>query len=314
MIRRLFLFTILVLLGAIGSGFLGALHPAFDTIANFRIHICAVLIVFSIVWIFAYGRKLGLIFIGVAIANLFLSHYIPARYRVPETAKISTDRVYSLLQLNLFYGNKTPDKVIALIGKTNPDFLTLNEISKNWKRHLAVLDKDYPYQFYCPEWSQIGGSVIYSRYEMTNDKVTGNSGYCHDYAALALKSVIIDNKILTIGAVHLRWPWPASGPRQVDNLKPRLNRLGPSVLIAGDFNSSTWTWTLRRFAHYGGLQIITGISPTWLHQKLPAWLAKFVGFPIDNAMVKGRVVIKDARSLGPVGSDHLPILIRFKIF
>jgi endonuclease/exonuclease/phosphatase (EEP) superfamily protein YafD len=221
----------------------------------------------------------------------------------------SADRIYSLLQLNLYYGNKTPDKVLALIGKLDPDFITLNEITGNWKRRLKVLDKGYPYRYYCPESSHIGGNVIYSRYEMT-----GERGYCHDYAALAYRNVKIGDKILTIGAVHLRWPWPASGPRQVDNMKRQLNRLGPSALIVGDFNSTTWTWTLRRFAYYGGLQIITGIGPTWLHKKLPVWLAQFAGFPIDNAMVKGRVVIREARSLEPVGSDHLPILIRFAIY
>ncbi len=36
MIRGLFLVVIIALLGALSVGFLGSIHPAFDTAANFR--------------------------------------------------------------------------------------------------------------------------------------------------------------------------------------------------------------------------------------------------------------------------------------
>ena len=65
-----------------------------------------------------------------------------------------------------------------------------------------------------PEWRDIGGSIIYSRFAMSPDE-----GYCHTYAALALKNFVVEDKMLAIGSVHLRWPWPASGPRQLDDLQ-----------------------------------------------------------------------------------------------
>jgi len=308
MIRALFLLVTIALLGALSVGFLGSIHPAFDTAANFRAHICAALVVMALIWIFKYGVKTGLLLLLVAAGGYYLTVNIPAGYSQRATQDISSRQLYSLLQLNLYYNNKTPQKVFALIDDVKPDIITLNEISGSWKQRLNILDKDYPYKFYCPEWANMGGSVIFSRYAIANDQ-----GYCHEYAALALKDIQIEDKSITVGVVHLRWPWPASGPRQVDDLKKTLNQLGPTALIAGDFNSTTWTWTLRRFAHYGGLKILSGIGPTWLHQKFPAWLIAAIGFPIDNAMVKGSIAIEDVRTLEPVGSDHLPILIRFAI-
>ena len=308
--KRLLLFLMIFgLLAALGVGFIGFLHPAFDTIANFRAHLSIVLIFFAVIWLFSYGLIIGFLLIICAFAGIFFSLWNPDPYQWPTNDNSSPGKSYSLLHLNLLYENDTPEKVVDLVAQTNADILTFNEVSDEWKNRLAYLQLSYPFVYYCPEWSTIGGSIIYSRFPTTT-----KPGYCHSYGALALKDVIIEDKVFTIGAVHLRWPWPASGPRQVDNLKPELNRLGPSALIVGDYNSTNWTWLLRRFAQYGNLKIIDGIGPSWIQKNLPTWMAKYIGFPIDNAMVKGNFIIRNIYSLPPVGSDHLPVLIRFSIF
>jgi endonuclease/exonuclease/phosphatase (EEP) superfamily protein YafD len=308
MIRFLAFLAISGFVVAIGFGFLGFVHPAFDTLANFRTHFSIALIVLIVICIVTYGFKWALLSLLVAIPGI-ISILIADGYPLPATKlKHPSEPTYTLLHLNLFYQNHTPDKVIKLVDRLDPDIILFNEMSEQWKYQLKVLDPIYPYTYYCPEWRQIGGSKIYSRLQTTSD-----SEYCHSNSALALIEITIENQIVTFGSVHLRWPWPASGPRQVDQLEPVLKQLGASAIIAGDFNSVPWSWLVRRFAQYGELHIVGKIGPTWFHQLLPISWVKLLGLPIDSVMIKGKIVVTEARTLEAVGSDHLPVLVRFSI-
>lgn len=303
------------MIGAVAAillGFLGFVHPAFDTIANFRWHFGVGSFALALIWYIFHGRVSSALIMVIAVVGIFSCYSIKNQLYIKplEVQLITTPDTtqYSLLHLNLYYANPTPQKVFDLIKRTKPDIMAFNELSDKWKQRLNVLDRDYPYSYHCPEWTVIGGSVIYSKLPMTSD-----IGKCHNYAALALKDIVIEGKIVTIGSVHLRWPWPASGPRQVDELKPVLSKLGPKVLIAGDFNSTSWSWLVRRFASYGNLKIVKYSGASWMYRAFPASLAKMFGLSLDNAMVKGAITIISTRTLEPVGSDHLPLITRFTI-
>ncbi len=311
MIKRLLLLIIFATIFAVFLGFFGFIHPALDTIANFRWHFSIILLFLALPAILFFDKRLPIALTIIALGGWvsclmpFSQSYIQPQ---PELTGQPDSREYSLFNLNLYYANPEPEKFFSLIRRINPDILTLSELSKQWNRRLKILDKEYPYSYTCPEWTVIGGSVIFSKLPMTSKK-----GKCHSYASLALKDLLIEGKTITIGAVHLRWPWPASGPRQVDELEMELAKLGKDALVAGDFNSTKWTWLVRRFADYGDLKIIRYTGASWMYRALPAVLAKWFGLSIDNAMVKGDIIITNAQSLKPVGSDHLPLLIRFRI-
>jgi len=307
MFRNLSRLTVTGLATAIVIGFFGFIHPALDTIANFRWHFSVALLVMAIMWFFCFGRRGSLLLAVIAIGG-WVSCYSPLSHLYIQPSGNLGNTRYSLLQLNLYYVNQTPQKVFDLISRIKPDILTFNELSRKWKQRLTVLDSEYPFSYYCPEWTTIGGSIIYSRLPMSDKK-----GSCHSFASLALKDITIAGKTITIGAVHLRWPWPASGPRQVDELKPVLEQLQDNALIAGDFNSTSWTWLVRRFANYGNLNIIRYTGASWMYRTLPTSLAGLFGLSIDNAMVKGSINIHETRTLEPVGSDHLPLYIRFSV-
>lgn len=312
MFRNLSRFIVTGLAAAIVVSFFGFIHPSLDTIANFRWHLSVAMLVVTIMWYFCFGRLASLLMAIVAFGG-WISCYSPFNqlYIQPSDYSLKSQtgkNRYSLLQLNLYYVNQTPQKVFDLISRIKPDILTFNELSRKWQKRLTALESEYPYSYHCPEWTTIGGSIIYSRLPMSDKK-----GSCQNYASLALKDITIEGKVITIGAAHLRWPWPASGPRQVDDLKPVLEHIPNDVLIAGDFNSTSWTWLVRRFANYGNLKIIRYTGASWMYRMLPTSLAKYFGLSIDNAMVKGNINILDMRPLEQVGSDHLPLLIRFSV-
>lgn len=302
-------FYALVLLGLITGcilGFFGAAHPALDTIAHFRWHLGLGLLAWAILGaVFRVSRLpvIALFFAGLAI---WLSN-AGNRYTLDkDLGRFEGLESHTMLTFNLRYNNRQKPAVMKQLSEVNADILALTETSREWAPVLETLRSSYPHMFHCPEWSAIGGSMIWSKFPLRND-----NEYCHAYAALGLSEVQIGGRWIPVGITHLRWPWPASGPEQIEALRPRLAALGPDAIISGDFNATTWSYAIRQFAGHANMRVTTGFGGTWMYAKLPNWLAPFFGLPIDNVMAKGDVVVTDVSALPAHGSDHLPLLIRF---
>ena len=311
LVRRLLLVAMLGIAFGIVAGFAGRIHPVFDTLSNFRLHLSVGLLVLAAAWSFRCSKAPSIVFALIGFGGLFAC--APG---LPMTSYSVTpaggEKIYRLFAMNLFWGNPTPERVTALIEDTDPDLLYLTEVSRNWQAVVDKLRARYRYIYHCAEWRTVGGSVILSRLPIVGDK-----DFCGQYATLGLTQIQIGDKTIAAGVVHLRWPWPASGPRQIEALKPVLGKVGKDALIAGDFNTTTWSLSIKRFAEAGGLEIVTGIGPSWgpafgPGKQVVVWPPK-LGLPIDNAMVKGAVKVVNARTLSRVGSDHLPVLLEFVV-
>ncbi|HSO47063.1 MAG TPA: endonuclease/exonuclease/phosphatase family protein [Rhizobiaceae bacterium] len=300
------LFLILAIAGisaAIVAGFVGFVHPALDTAAHFRLHLAAGLFVLAVAAIAMRARRAGgaaMVLALAAAASCWQA--FPASF----AGAAPQGKLHSLLFFNMRYDNPAPERVIEMIRQTNADLVLLTEYSRMWEPRLVALHGSYPHRYHCAEWRDVGGTVVFSRFPL-------EPGYCHAYAALGLARADINGVPVTIGAAHMRWPWPASGPRQLRELRPVLDGLGPDALVAGDFNATVWSDAVASFAHNGGLEIVPGIGPTWMISQVPASLARFMGLPIDNVLAKGAVKVVSAKTLPPHGSDHLPILVTFNV-
>lgn len=304
MSRILLSFAAIGTAAALFAGFLGFVHPAFDTAAHFRAHLSLGLVVLAAAALFAGMQRSGLfslLLAAMAFATCWQAFPLPQ----PEQ---QAGRMYKMLQANLRFDNAQPQLLLELIARERPDILNVQEVSELWMPHLKALEADYPHVFHCPEWSRIGGVMLLSRLP-----IEAGGQRCHDYASLGSAIVVFGDIKVTLGSVHLRWPWPASGPRQIEALKAPLGEIGGNALVAGDFNATVWSHSIRRFAAYGGLSVVSGIGPSWIWDELPARLAGYAGLPIDNVLAKGAVRVFSAKTLRPAGSDHLPILVEFTI-
>ncbi|MFZ1812869.1 MAG: endonuclease/exonuclease/phosphatase family protein [Rhizobiaceae bacterium] len=308
--RFLLLLCLLAVSALILAGFGGALHPALDTISNFRLHLSVLLAGLALLWTFRCSRIPAIGFAIIALIGL-----VGSRTGLPQTQFANQtnagQKVYKAFVMNLLWNNSEQEAVLSLIARHKPDLLLLTEVSRGWRANLEKLEPEYPYRFNCAEWRTIGGSVIFSRHPVTAEK------FCGPYASLGLATITLDGVAVDTGVVHLRWPWPASGPRQISEITPVLQELGDHALVAGDFNSATWTHSVDRFARAGNLSVARGIGATWSPTIGPGtmrfrWPVR-LGLPIDNVMSKGNVGIVSARSLEFAGSDHLPILVEFII-
>ena len=120
---------------------------------------------------------------------------------------------------------------------------------------------------------------------------------------------------LRILVAHVARPNPPE--RQQRELASSLEVIGDDasdVILAGDFNSTPWSFTLRRFDEASTLQRHTRALPTWPAQAwtrfyLPA-IAPFL--PIDHVYSGSRWRLTSLRRGPRTSSDHYPIEATFQ--
>ena len=296
-----------VSLGILG-GLLGAIHPALDTLGVFRLHLSVGLGLLAV--LFLLFRRFQYFLFAAVMAGIGIFFSLEGTIlSAQNTPADSTKPVYKLVHFNLLYTNPEKSRAASSIRALNPDVLMLVEVSPKWDKVFAPLSVHLPYQLRCPQANGWGGLKLMSRFPINKAKSA-----CHMWGVLGeVEATMPNGKNLTLASTHIRWPWPASGPKQIDALEETVQKLPDNVLLAGDFNSTTWSWGVKRFARFGDLDVVPGIGSTWLLRELPANWIKWAGLPIDNVMYKGDVNIVSAKTLEPLGSDHLPILVEFQM-
>jgi endonuclease/exonuclease/phosphatase (EEP) superfamily protein YafD len=293
--------------------FLARFHPAFDSIAHFRGHLAVLLGLAALLLLVIGFWKEGVMALVLAAAALSSTASFPLTGSIKVHAALSprdeTRAVYRLLQMNLRFDNQMPEKVLSLIGRTQPDVVTLNEVSTEWIAPLDRLSAAYPHRIICPGSSRIGGVAILSRRPFETDAPAN----CFRRGSLAIASVNFGGQTVKVAALHLGWPWPSDQWTQIDRLSEPLGTLTGTAILAGDFNATGWSVSVRRVAEAAGLTPVQSIGATWLHRKLPKAWRPWIGLPIDHVMAKGNVIVHSAKAQDDAGSDHLPILVEFSL-
>lgn len=306
------LLAVIAMALALAPGFFGAFHPALDAFSHFRAHLAVLLALLALPLLFSALRieaMVALAFAFLAFASTSETLRIPGLSPVQAAFEADAgDRaVYRLLQMNLRYDNDTPEKVLSLIGRTQPDVITLDEVSEMWEEKFALLTSAYPYRILCPHPHRIFGVAILSRRPFADSEPR-----CYANGALGIASVDFGGRKLDVGAIHIGWPWPFEQRWQVGEMETPLRSLAASAVMAGDCNAVPWSWTVKRVAAAGGMRLMPSVGPTWQYIRLPEFL-RFSGLPLDQVFSKGAVMIHSSERLGPTGSDHLPILVEFSL-
>jgi len=295
-------------------GFFARLHPAFDSLAHFRIHLAVFLLIAAIPLLFLRGFRwngvmaaalgTGAILSVVGISNLVG----PGASQAALQPEDETAAVYKLLHLNLRYDNPEHGKVLSLIGRLMPDVITLNEVSPAWAEKTALLAGSYRNRVVCHIHNHAGGVAILSLRPFAD----GDEGQCLEGGTFATAKLDIGGYPVEFGAMHLDWPWPFDQADQIEALAPLLGAMGDSAILAGDLNATPWSASSARVAEAGGMTAFGPSQPTWLYRRLPEYL-RFAGLPIDRVFAKGDVDILSVETLEAVGSDHLPVLVEFSV-
>ncbi len=309
--RSLVLLLLLAACGAggaaLGLGFLGRLHPAFDTFAHFRLHLAALLAVGGVLLLMMTMRREGLAALSLAACSVIVTPGALPGLGSSRAALAGDHAAYRLLHLNARFDNREPELFLSLIARTRPDVVTVNEVSEMWRTRLAALDASYPYRIICRARGAVGGIAILSRRPFA----AGTEPQCLAGGTLALAHLDLGGRPVAAAALHLYWPWPFEQPEQVEEIVGHLANLPDEAVLAGDFNAVRWSRAVGRIAEAGRLRDAGPVGPSWLPRRFPDLMRRTIGLGIDHVLAGDGIGIERLERVEDAGSDHLPVLAEF---
>lgn len=278
------------------AGFLQVLHPLFDSISHFRLHLTIVLMLGSLGLLpFRHWRLAA---ISVATGLVGLAGLWPALVLPPFESEASVSRGFVLLQFNTLYDNAAPELIIAQVQNLRPDVITLQEVSSATSKILELLTKDYPYRILCPFNSIKGVAVLSKSPSLSQGCVKGEG--------LAWLEIQAHGRKVTVASLHLRWPFPYGQARQVSRLLPTLAAVTRPVFLAGDFNAAPWSHAVARIATATDTQVADGLRLSF--EITPLGMGPWPILPIDQVLMPRDVTAYSVRTGNYAGSDHLPVI------
>jgi endonuclease/exonuclease/phosphatase (EEP) superfamily protein YafD len=219
---------------------------------------------------------------------------------------------------NLFGLNYDMKRVAANIFAEDPDIVALQEYFPEQREALhALLVPRYPHFAYC-----VGGKraniAIYSKLAFSE----ANAGACAERATgeqrtarIVARFTLADGSTFSVMTTHLDSPFNA--PRQqaqMADLAAAIAAVPGPLIVVGDFNSTPWSYALRRFVGATGLVRQTRNLVTWpLSFGGDDGLIRMLPFlPLDHVLTRG-IDVHQLRTTADDGSDHLPVLFTFSV-
>jgi endonuclease/exonuclease/phosphatase (EEP) superfamily protein YafD len=291
----------------------GRFSDRLDILTHFAPMWMALGLIGLLLWALAGGRQIiALTPLAAAIAVLGAGALImPELSRTRGPKAPAEGETLKLIQFNLWAQNRDPQAAAEWIIGQDPDIITFEEGFAVTGGVARLLAERYPYRITCADPSPCSTMILSKRKPVFRTGLSTAVSNSHLSAALA--------KFETAGgpfsviAIHYTWPIPA-GPQQQQGLRllkvlDTLDR--DSAIVAGDFNSTPWSFSLRRQDKAFGMLRRTHGEATWPVQAIgdTGFAPPFPLLPIDQVYA-GKQWKTVSVERGPnLGSDHLPVVV-----
>jgi endonuclease/exonuclease/phosphatase (EEP) superfamily protein YafD len=246
--------------------------------------------------------------IGLLACTILMGPDLWAAARFRPATVASSD--LKLIQFNAWHENRNPEKSLEWLLAQDADVVVLEEGAGESLAIVKALRAHYPFASCdkggrCDAW-------IFSRKKML---ARGGAAFEGPYLSAAWATLADAKGPFTVMGVHYTWPLPA-GPQQAQSRK--VTRLAANfdrrtMILAGDFNSTPWSFTLKRQDKALGLRRWTRAMASWPAGKFSRVMVAPAPFlPIDHVYAgEAWRAVKVER--GPaIGSDHRPIIITLR--
>ncbi|MHB8529437.1 MAG: endonuclease/exonuclease/phosphatase family protein [Caulobacteraceae bacterium] len=258
------------------------------------------------------GWREGLFFsvIAIAVPAAMMAPDLLAAVIAPRAAP--SGQVLKIIQFNLWSENRDPAGTAAWIARQDADVVVVEEAVDGGALVPAALAHLYPYQTRCTPRPACT-TLILSKVPPTSAGAFPSPDYDSLHSG-AWASFGAGEAAYTVVGTHLTWPFPpglqrAQAQRLVTDLAPLDKR---SLVLAGDFNSTPWSFTLRRLDAGLGLirrthAVFSWPARTYGHRH--RLVTPFPLLPIDHVFAgQGWKTVSVRR--GPrLGSDHFPVVV-----
>jgi endonuclease/exonuclease/phosphatase (EEP) superfamily protein YafD len=282
-------------------GFLGGVWWGFDLASHFRVQYAALSIpVVALLIGLRWWRSVALA--GAAfVVNLAL--FVPLFLGSPA-APAGSDTV-QVLTFNVTASNPDRASVIEYLVASGADIIFLHESSTDWEDSLSRIDLPYRVVSARAPGSLFGTLALVGREDVVRLVSLG------EVDQVSIEVVVeLDGREVRVLGTHPLSPTSSvrSGARdaQLAAVGEWAAAQDAPVVVAGDFNASTWSRGFALLTQPGDLvnsQKGFGVQPSWPARYRP------VGIPIDH-VVHSRDLTTVDRYLGePLESDHYPLFV-----
>lgn len=281
------------------------------------------LLVFFLPWLAfgAYALFAAMLVLGwrlpagaAAILLIVCAGLVASSWRAsPDVAP--EGRTLRVTTFNTLIGNAHPDDIGTFLRAERPDIVALQETFGPFKEAVVASLRDlYPY-------SSAGTAVadsdieILSRYPISQITFAATERVGRTAYRVMRAVVDVDGTPVAFYALHAPTPrfgeadWRARN-RLLDEVGIAAARdaLMMPVIVAGDFNTPSWSPHLRRLLDAAGLTDTSGrLLPGATRLVDREGLPMSFGAPVDHILVSAGVFWSPVRLGPPLGSDHLPV-------
>ena len=252
--------------------------------------------------------------IVIAVLGLAIA-VIPAADVPTARPAPAAGAMLKVLTANLYVNNtEDPAVFIDLLRREKPDIVVLEETTEAWDRAISSA-KLYPYESSAESRARDDLKVVSTLPIRAETELKRAFTEERAYKQPLRLELDLRGKPLFLYAFHPEtprrlWQWRdrnAYLSAVADAVKGDLEKA--PVIVAGDWNTPTWSPFFRSFLRQAGLASTAGgwLQPvTRFSMKLDA--LAYIGASIDHIAVSPDIFLR-ARRVGPAfGSNHLPVI------
>ena len=238
---------------------------------------------------------------GIVALLLGVGLLAPEYAAAPQTGPSGGER-FRIIQFNALADNRRADEAVTWIRSQRPDVIVLEEGGVVRRKLLATGD----YYVACRDCL---ASILSRRKPLSDNAAEPRVGWS---PSVSVASFADARGPYTVAGMHLAWPVrPRVNREEFARVLSRLDGLPRDrMILAGDFNSTPWSFVQRRYDRQRGLERRTRGVFSWpaervSHNRLPA-LAPFL--PIDHVYAGSGWRLVEVAGGPRLGSDHYPVL------
>lgn len=296
----------LMLLAAQGGRFSDRL----DAITHVTPIVLAGAIVAGLVWLVAGRKGLAtpvLAATGIVLALVLMGPELVAKSfqkRVP-----ADERTIRIVQFNTWVRNNDPERSARWVLDQDPDIVILEEATRD-PGIAELLAERYPHRSTCDEPLDCATVILSKRRPIAEG---GLSGPARANLMGAWATFPSRRGPYTVFGVHYTWPWPA-GPQQQQTLRmAKVLEQFPRdrLIVTGDFNSTPWSFSLRRQDRLFGLERRTRAVFSWPAAPVSKYriALPFPVLAIDQVYAGDAWRTVSVKRGPKLGSDHYPVVV-----
>lgn len=231
--------------------------------------------------------------------------FLPVTPEAPDREVTAPQRAFSLLVANVLMENREVESYLDLVEQNNPDVVLVIEPNAWWTEQLEPLRQNYEHKVEKPQDNHYGIS-LYSRFPLSETEIHyfENTNTPSIFTVLQLPS----GDEVELYGIHPRPPLPensvSAADKELIKIARRIGETDRPVVVAGDFNDVSWSFTVEKFQEISQLRDVRvgrGFYNTFDAK------SQILRLPIDHIFISPKLGLVELANPMTFSSDHMAL-------